>query len=722
MADLKTRFRGADWIPAPHLWEEITNREPNSGPSEPGPARRILVAAFAMVIAVGAITFAVRAIGYRGERPSSQTSPGPAAPKTNGLIYFQRGGGEGGTWTDAIEPDGSSRETVFGRGMYISHIAWSPDGTRIAYVGIVQYGNQSPERQTQFGIFVSNPDGSGAQQLTDGVNEGWPSWSPDGARIAFSSTRGDPAERECAPGGQSSCPTDIYLVNADGSAITRLTDDPSPDYAPAWSPDGARIAFVRTTGDTNEIDAINVDGTGVTRVASGTIAGAGGVEHPFSWSPDGSQIVFTSVAEANWEIHVVNADGTRERKIFGADHVVSEDPIWSPDGTEIAFSSTFGAYPPGCGADSDVCSDLFVMRADGSHVTKLTQESPGVFGIAWQPLPVEASTAVTQSSPPEVTEVSDPLVSVTIKVGDFAAGAIAVGEDAVWLGVQPEGGGDYVARIDPRTNGVVATIPVNSSPWDVAAGAGSVWVTGIGENKSGTLQRIDPATNEVVATITVESSGHPGLVAAGDDAVWVDVGDTESDSLVRIDPVTNRVVATVPLPGPGLAYVDGLQVVGATVWVQETVSTQGGYSDHGGDVIRIDGTTNRVVATIQAHALNMTAGPDAVWVSDRPERQDAGWILSKIDPGTNQIVEGPFSLPDGSGGFGPLCVDQAGVWLDGYDEQERVLLVHVDARTHEIDASSKPIDSYYTGAAFDPTTSSFWVTAPLGSVTRLDMT
>lgn len=348
-----------------------------------------------------------------------------------------------------------------------------------------------------------------------------------------------------------------------------------------------------------------------------------------------------------------------------------------------------------------------------------------MFGIAWQPVPSEASPAVTQTPSPEVTKISDPLVSAAVKVGDFPGEApvgIAVGEDGVWVGVQRDGGGDYVVRIDPRTNDVVATIPVSSSPWDIAVGAGSVWVTGYSENKSGLLQRIDPTTNQVVDTITVEPSGHPGPVAAGDDAVWVDVGDTESDSLVRIDPATNRVVATVPLPGPALAYVHDLQVVGQTVWAQEIVSTQGGNSDHGGDVIRIDGTTNQVLATIPAHAQNMAAGPDAVWVSDRPETPGAGWILSEIDLQTNQIIDGPFSLPDGSGGFGPLYVDQAGVWLDGYDEQERVQVVHVDARTHEIDASSKPIQSYYTGAAFDPTTISFWVTAPLGSVTRLDLT
>jgi hypothetical protein len=61
------------------------------------------------------------------------------------------------------------------------------------------------------------------------------------------------------------------------------------------------------------------------------------------------------------------------------------------------------------------------------------------------------------------------------------------------------------------------------------------------------------------------------------------------------------------------------------------------------------------------------------------------------------------------------------VWLDGYDEQERVQVIHVDSSGHEIDASSRHIDSYYTAAAYDSTTHSFWVTAPSGSVSRLDV-
>ena len=85
----------------------------------------------------------------------------------NGQIYFEEGGGEGGTWTEAIEPDGSARRQVFGPDGYHEQIAWSPDGGRIAFVGIAQNPQSSSDGQVRFGIYTANPDGSGSQLLTE---------------------------------------------------------------------------------------------------------------------------------------------------------------------------------------------------------------------------------------------------------------------------------------------------------------------------------------------------------------------------------------------------------------------------------------------------------------------------------------------------------------------------------------------------------------------------
>ena len=80
----------------------------------------------------------------------------------------------------------------------------------------------------------------------------WPSWSPDGGRITFSSIRDFNSE--------------IYVANADGSGQTRLTDDPARDRAPTWSPDGVRVAFESYRDRKSDIYVMNADGSGLTRI------------------------------------------------------------------------------------------------------------------------------------------------------------------------------------------------------------------------------------------------------------------------------------------------------------------------------------------------------------------------------------------------------------------------------------------------------------------------
>jgi Tol biopolymer transport system component len=753
MTDLRTAFSTVDRLEPPDVWPEVKRRGPRpSTDPQPSLGRRVAVVLVALAVAGAGFLFVTRA--FRGSSTTTRRTLEPATPVENGMLAFSGGGiytmrPGGGDITNLTR--GYDQETV----VAAYDPQWSPDGTRVAFRGYPR-GGPTPSGGANYDIYTMNADGSGLQNITTSpadiageIFQGSPSWSPDGSMIAYEGDNGlyvmnadGSGQTKVADGGSSSWSPDgsrlvtvigdgngnaLYTVAPDGSGLTQLTRSSASQQLPAWSPDGNRIAFVRSGDHASSVWVVNADGTGEVEVAS--IPNA----YPYRpiWSPDGTALLFEAQVssspgtnghpEYNHDIYSVGADGTGLVDLTPTSDRAENAPVWAPDGTKIAFEATGTLTGENAGT-----FDIYVMNPDGTGEQRLTtNQHAGGFDLAWQPLPVDGSEPTQTETPiPASAEVGDPFVAATVKVSDspdWNAGGIAVGEGAVWVSVQGSGQNAYVARIDPGTNEVVARIPVNSSPWDIAAGAGSVWVTGYGKNKTGSLQRIDPATNQVVATITVEPSGHPGVVAAGSDAVWVDVGDTDSDSLVRVDPSTNQVVATVPLPGPGMAYVHDLRVVGDTVWVQETVLTQGGNSDHGGDVIRIDGATNQVVATIPVNAQNMAAGPDAVWVSDRQTRQGAGWILSEIDPRTNEVVQGPFSLPDQSGGFGPLFVDQNGVWLHGYDEQERVQVIHVDAGSHEIDASSRPIDSYYTAAAYDSTAHSFWVTAPSGSVSRLEL-
>jgi Tol biopolymer transport system component len=122
--------------------------------------------------------------------------------------------------------------------------AWSPDGTRIAFVAL---GDSD--------IFLINPDGTGEVNLTQGFAEDdGPAWSPDGSRIAFTTDPGQALE------------SGIAVMNRDGSGRMNLTNG-GFDFEPGWSPDGTRIVFTRSEDTDTEIYVMNADGRSQTNVS-----------------------------------------------------------------------------------------------------------------------------------------------------------------------------------------------------------------------------------------------------------------------------------------------------------------------------------------------------------------------------------------------------------------------------------------------------------------------
>lgn len=180
-------------------------------------------------------------------------------------------------------------------------VAWSRDG-RIAFTST----RTDPAHAE---IWVMNGDGSDPVQLThDNAFANVPSWSPDGSRIVFQSDRDGHDQ--------------LYVMNADGSGLTRLTNSAGNDQAPAWSPDGSKIAFqsdrdAATLGDSTgvEIYVMNADGTGVTRLTSNSA-----FDGAPAWSPDGGTIIFDSQRDGNEEVYIMKPDGTGQTNITRASH------------------------------------------------------------------------------------------------------------------------------------------------------------------------------------------------------------------------------------------------------------------------------------------------------------------------------------------------------------------------------------------------------------------
>jgi Tol biopolymer transport system component len=228
--------------------------------------------------------------------------------------------------------------------------AVSPDGSRIAYRGF--YG---PE-EGDYDLYLMNADGTGITRLTHNALAANPAWSPDGSQIAFgtSGNGGIP--------GQVVGRAFIDLTNADGSNLHALTDPPpgAEDSSPTWSPDGSRLAFVRLTDqDGYEIYAIQADGTLPTQLTS-----TPGFKSYPAWSPDGRTILFqeTLQGEAS-QIYSVAVDGGTLTRLTDATGN-STNPVWIDGGTRIAY-----VY------QEESTNQIRTMNPDGSSVATVSSSN-----------------------------------------------------------------------------------------------------------------------------------------------------------------------------------------------------------------------------------------------------------------------------------------------------------------------------------------------------------
>jgi Tol biopolymer transport system component len=221
--------------------------------------------------------------------------------------------------------------------------AWAPDGSMLAWEA----------HDAGAGIWVMNSDGSDPVRLADGQA---PNWSPDGSQIAYAWIGG------------------IYVMEADGSNQTEVIGFGSD---PTWSPDGTRLAFVHTpecqscASVGTDVFVVNADGTNVTNLTNDPA----GDQSP-AWSPDGAKIAFHSYRDGNYEVYVMAADGSSPTNLTNAPGS-DRNPAWSPDGSRIAFDTDRNRWA------RDYNVEIYVMNPDGSNQVRLTDQPYPDRSPAW---------------------------------------------------------------------------------------------------------------------------------------------------------------------------------------------------------------------------------------------------------------------------------------------------------------------------------------------------
>jgi len=380
--------------------------------------------------------------------------PTNAAPVSlvNAIAFFAYNPNNDKSEIKAIQTDGRIGPTIPNT-TGAATAGWSPDGKRIAY--IVHHGD------LDWPMYVVGTDGKNLQRLTQGNLDYSPSWSPDSTQIAFSRNGNLWVMRV------SDDPQPVV------SDLRQLTTDPKElVWGIAWSPDGTQIAFDSQMGDpkgtasynnptTTEIYLINADGSNLRKLTDNHVIDAGP-----GWSPDGKHIVFFSNRDGDpnytmkkafsakndgaFQIYSVTADGQNIQRLTNTP-ANNMQPAWSPDGKQIAFSS-----------NRDGNYEIYVVNADGSEPTRLT-ESPTQDGSpAWLPaLNGAGSNAYLGQTTPGLT----PQV--------FAPGIVSIPSAMDFAGTfSPDGTEFYFTRrMDGSQNVIYETHLVNGDWTDPAPAA-----------------------------------------------------------------------------------------------------------------------------------------------------------------------------------------------------------------------------------------------------------
>ena len=363
-----------------------TSDPPRSSDSYIPPATTIYA-----VAADGSQLREVRRTVFSNDFNPSSTTSFDVSPDGSSLVYSTCEFPNPRQWSSTTTPqwhysfdlarvnvDGSQVTRLIGSQRFESLPAWSPDGTRIAFVGGTQ---ELRTRRSLVRLHTMTPDGDNVRAIEAGIAAFYPpSWSPDGQQLAFVAlirhTDHDTFDRY---GRLKFARYVIRTVAADGSDSKRLTETVS---GPSWSPDGTRIAFAMPSpdGDGVALFTIAVDGSDRRRVApiDNWVRFEGAETDPargwvptVAWSPTGEHIMFVD----GRVVKVVTPDGDT----VGSPPILFEGvpvPAWSPDGSRIAIAAPVDGYFTESQNLQFKYEVVVTVAPDGTDLVPLVRASP----------------------------------------------------------------------------------------------------------------------------------------------------------------------------------------------------------------------------------------------------------------------------------------------------------------------------------------------------------